>query len=51
MPAVSVLMPCYNTALTLDEALTSLADQTLEPVMNFDPEMVDSGHGTKSLSE
>ena len=29
MPAVSVLMPCYNAAGTLAEALDSLAQQTL----------------------
>lgn len=29
MPVVSVLMPCYNAAATLPEALDSLLDQTL----------------------
>lgn len=29
-PAVSVIVPCYNTEATLDQALTSLEDQTLE---------------------
>lgn len=29
-PAVSVLMPCYNAAATLDEAMTSLLAQTLD---------------------
>lgn len=29
MPVLSVLMPCYNAAGTIEEALSSLADQTL----------------------
>ncbi len=29
MPAVSVLMPCYNAAATLDEAVASILSQTL----------------------
>jgi len=29
MPAISILMPCYNAAGTIEEALTSLANQTL----------------------
>jgi len=29
MPAISVLMPCYNAASTIEEALHSLAGQTL----------------------
>lgn len=32
MPAVSVLMPCYNAAATLHDALTSLAAQTLADI-------------------
>ena len=28
-PRISVLMPCFNAAATLDEALHSLAQQTL----------------------
>jgi glycosyltransferase involved in cell wall biosynthesis len=28
-PAISVLMPCYNVAATVDEAIQSIADQTL----------------------
>lgn len=30
MPAVSVLMPCYNAAATIEEALQSISIQTLE---------------------
>jgi glycosyltransferase involved in cell wall biosynthesis len=40
MPVVSVLMPCYNAAATLDEALESLARQTLS---NFEVVAVDDG--------
>ena len=40
MPAVSVLMPCYNAAGTLDEALESLACQTLT---DFEVVAVDDG--------
>jgi glycosyltransferase involved in cell wall biosynthesis len=40
MPAVSVLMPCYNAAATLDEALESLACQTLT---DFEIVAVDDG--------
>ncbi len=29
MPVVSILMPCYNATGTIEEALSSLADQTL----------------------
>ncbi len=32
MPAVSVLLPCYNAVATLDEALESLARQTLADI-------------------
>jgi glycosyltransferase involved in cell wall biosynthesis len=32
MPEVSVLMPCYNSALTLEEALVSLQEQTLQDI-------------------
>ena len=40
MPAVSVLMPCYNAAATLSEALDSLASQTLG---DFEVVAVDDG--------
>jgi glycosyltransferase involved in cell wall biosynthesis len=39
-PAVSVLMPCYNAAATLDQALDSLAAQTLA---DFEIVAVDDG--------
>jgi glycosyltransferase involved in cell wall biosynthesis len=39
-PAVSVLMPCYNAASTLPEALASLACQTL---VDFELVVVDDG--------
>jgi glycosyltransferase involved in cell wall biosynthesis len=39
-PVVSVLMPVYNTAPTLEEALASLSSQTLE---NFEVIVVDDG--------
>lgn len=40
MPAVSVLLPCYNAAGTLDEALESLACQSLQ---DFEVVAVDDG--------
>ena len=40
MPRVSVLMPCYNAAATLEEALLSIASQTLE---DFELVVVDDG--------
>jgi len=40
MPLLSVLMPCYNAAGTLDEALESLARQTLS---DFEVVAVDDG--------
>ena len=40
MPAVSVLMPCYNAAGTLGEALDSLARQTFS---DFEIIAVDDG--------
>ena len=40
MPFVSVLMPCYNAAATLEEALDSLAHQTLA---DFEVVAVDDG--------
>jgi glycosyltransferase involved in cell wall biosynthesis len=39
-PAISVLMPCYNAADTLEEALNSLACQTLS---DFEVVVVDDG--------
>ncbi len=40
MPILSVLMPCYNTTVTLDEALESLLNQTLA---DFEIVCVDDG--------
>ncbi len=40
MPELSVLLPCYNAAATLDEALESLARQTFR---NFEVVAVDDG--------
>lgn len=42
MPAVSVLLPCYNAEKTIDEALHSLARQTLT---DFEVLAVDDGSG------
>jgi glycosyltransferase involved in cell wall biosynthesis len=42
MPVVSVLMPCYNAADTLEEALESIARQSLA---NFELIAVDDGSG------
>jgi glycosyltransferase involved in cell wall biosynthesis len=46
MPAVSVLLPCFNSAATLPEALESLAAQTLE---DFEIVAVDDGSSDRSL--
>ncbi len=46
MPCVSVLMPCYNAADTLPEALASLANQTLR---DFEIVVVDDGCNDASL--
>ena len=40
MPQISVLMPCYNVAATLEETLNSIASQTLT---NFEVVAVDDG--------
>ena len=40
MPAISVLVPCYNAEKTLDEALQSMASQTLG---DFEIVVVDDG--------
>ena len=40
MPTISVLMPCYNAAATLDETLQTIAVQTLE---DFEVIAVDDG--------
>lgn len=45
-PAVSVLMPCYNAAETLDAALDSLAGQTL---VDFEVIAVDDGSTDATL--
>ncbi len=46
MPAVSVLMPCYNAAATLEETLVSLACQTLA---DFEVVAVDDGSQDATL--
>jgi glycosyltransferase involved in cell wall biosynthesis len=46
MPAVSVLMPCYNVAETLEDALKSLSQQTLE---DFEVIAVDDGSTDTTL--
>lgn len=40
MPAISVLIPCYNVATTVDEALSSLVGQTFT---DFEVLLVDDG--------
>ncbi len=47
MPAVSVLMPCYNAAETLPEALESLSQQTLA---DFEVIAVDDGSSDSTLA-
>jgi glycosyltransferase involved in cell wall biosynthesis len=46
VPKISVLLPCYNAAETLEEALQSLACQTLP---DFEVVMVDDGSQDGSL--
>lgn len=46
VPRLSVLMPCYNAAGTLDEALDSLAEQTLK---EFEIIAVDDGSSDETL--
>lgn len=45
-PAISVLLPCYNATDTLDECLTSLANQTLE---DYEVVAVDDGSSDGTL--
>ena len=47
MPAISVLMPCYDAADTIEEALTSLADQTLT---DYEVIAVDDGSNDQTLA-
>jgi glycosyltransferase involved in cell wall biosynthesis len=47
MPAVSVLMPCYNASETIQEALESLASQTM---VDFEVIAVDDGSLDGTLS-
>ncbi len=47
MPKVSVLMPCYNAAATLDEALDSLVSQSLQ---DYELVVVDDGSQDSSLA-
>lgn len=46
MPAVSVLMPCFNVAVTVEETLESLAQQTLA---DFEVVVVDDGSADNTL--
>jgi glycosyltransferase involved in cell wall biosynthesis len=46
MPAVSIILPCYNAALTLDDTLESLAQQTLG---DFELVAVDDGSSDTTL--
>jgi glycosyltransferase involved in cell wall biosynthesis len=46
MPLVSVILPCYNAAKTLDQALESLAQQTLT---DFEVIAVDDGSTDSTL--
>lgn len=46
MPRISVLLPCYNVAETVDETLTSLAEQTLT---DFEVIAVDDGSEDSTL--
>lgn len=48
MPAVSVILPCYNAADTLDETLESLARQTLS---DFEVIAVDDGSTDSTLEK
>ena len=48
MPAVSVLIPCYNAADTIDEALESIAFQTFT---DFEVVAVDDGSTDDTLSK
>lgn len=45
-PLISVLIPCYNTAATLDEALSSILGQTLK---NLEVVAVDDGSSDGTL--
>lgn len=46
MPVVSVLMPCFNAAGTIEEALSSLADQTLT---DYELIAVEDGSGDQTM--
>jgi glycosyltransferase involved in cell wall biosynthesis len=46
VPAVSILLPCYNAVSTLDEALESIASQTLD---DYEVVAVDDGSTDGSL--
>jgi glycosyltransferase involved in cell wall biosynthesis len=47
MPAISVLMPCYNVASTVDEAIHSLVAQSLP---DFEAVLVDDGSTDDTLN-
>jgi glycosyltransferase involved in cell wall biosynthesis len=47
MPDISVLMPCYNVAATVDEAIASLVTQSLP---DFDAVLVDDGSTDDTLN-
>ena len=46
MPAISILLPCYNACLTLEEALTSLSNQTFQ---DYEIIAVDDGSSDSTL--
>lgn len=48
MPAISILMPCFNASATLDEALESLSIQTWS---DFEVVVVDDGSGDGTLEK
>lgn len=47
MPKISVLIPCYNAAVTLEETLASIAAQTLD---DFEVVAVDDGSTDKTAA-
>jgi len=47
MPAISVLIPCYNVATTVDEAISSLVQQTFP---DFEVVLVDDGSTDGTLN-
>jgi len=47
VPGISIILPCYNAALTLDDTLESLARQTLD---DFEVVAVDDGSSDTTLA-